>query len=212
MLPHPIEGLDTVQGLKRCVGKVDFYRHMLVRFARLQGDAAQRIGEAVAAQRWQEAQRLAHTLKGVAGNLGAVQVQNTADTLEHALYDTKADGQPARLDAPLQALTGAMASLLAQLNPMLAPWQTDPAPAASTATPAFSPDHLHAVCTELHNRLQTGDVSAAEWADTHQPELRQALAQAHAALHTAMANFDFDAASALLTTALTRLPAPDTPQ
>ena len=80
--PPAIEGIDTEGGLRRVVGNKRLYLDLLRRFSEGQRDFDARIREAFDTGNLQVAERLAHTLKGVAGNIGAGEVQTLAGELE----------------------------------------------------------------------------------------------------------------------------------
>jgi len=88
-LPQGIHGLDTTLGLSRMAGKKPLYLAMLRRYASGQGQAGQQIRDALAAGDSETAQRVAHTLKGVSGNVGATAIQELAGALEQALRDAQ---------------------------------------------------------------------------------------------------------------------------
>ncbi|HJV74924.1 MAG TPA: PAS domain S-box protein [Noviherbaspirillum sp.] len=79
-----IDGIDVREGLSRAMGSHDFYLKMLARFREIQRDVARRIAEALELDRTQ-AERLAHSLKGSAGMLGAGAVQELSSQLESAI-------------------------------------------------------------------------------------------------------------------------------
>ncbi len=80
-----VEGLDTKDGLTRVGGNRTLYLKLLRQFLTQQAPAAVQIAEALAANDSLSAERLAHTVKGVAGNLGARELQQVAGTLEKAI-------------------------------------------------------------------------------------------------------------------------------
>ena len=87
-----LPGVDTQSGLARVGGKVAVYRKILRQFANSQADAPARIRNALASGDRVTAEREAHTIKGVAGNIGAEEVQAAAKRLEAAIRqgaDTK---------------------------------------------------------------------------------------------------------------------------
>ncbi|MGA1328497.1 MAG: response regulator, partial [Rubrivivax sp.] len=84
-LPQGIDGLDTALGLKRVLGKVPRYVAMLEKYVAGQRNAIAEIRQALAAEDRDTATRLAHTTKGVSGNIGATVVQGLAEDLEQAL-------------------------------------------------------------------------------------------------------------------------------
>jgi two-component system sensor histidine kinase/response regulator len=78
-------GLDTADGLRRVLGNQDVYLGLLRRFASSQAQAAIEIRGALTDGRRADAERVAHTLKGVAGSIGARQLQREAGEVEAAL-------------------------------------------------------------------------------------------------------------------------------
>jgi two-component system sensor histidine kinase/response regulator len=115
-LPQGIDGLDTVLGLSRMAGKKPLYLAMLRRYASGQGAVGQQIREALAKGDVPTAERLAHTLKGVSGNVGATAVQGCAAALEQSLREGQAIEEVqmrlVELEVPLGNLVAALESQL----------------------------------------------------------------------------------------------------
>jgi two-component system, sensor histidine kinase and response regulator len=86
ILPE-IDGVDVAGGLKRVVGNKQLYRDLLVQFAGKQGDANVKISAAIECGDRELAERIAHTVKGVAGNIGLGQVFTAAEKLEKAIRE-----------------------------------------------------------------------------------------------------------------------------
>jgi CheY-like chemotaxis protein len=84
VLPE-IVGINLADGLKRVAGNRRLYRDLLGQFATKQCDAATQISTALEGGDLKLAERIAHTVKGVAGNLGITEVQSVAQKLEKAL-------------------------------------------------------------------------------------------------------------------------------
>ncbi len=86
VLPE-IAGINLEDGLKRVAGNRQLYRDLLGQFAAKQGNAAAQISTALESGNHAGAERIAHTVKGVAGNIGITEVQSVAQKLEKALCD-----------------------------------------------------------------------------------------------------------------------------
>lgn len=87
-VPLPeIAGIKVGDGLNRVAGNRRLYRDLLGQFAAKQADAAAQISTAIESGDLKLAERIAHTVKGVAGNLGITEVQSAAQKLEKALRD-----------------------------------------------------------------------------------------------------------------------------
>jgi two-component system sensor histidine kinase/response regulator len=80
-----IDGVDAEDGLKRVVGNKRLYRDLLVQFATKQADASAQISAAIETGDPKLAERIAHTVKGVAGNIGLGRVFTAAENLEKTI-------------------------------------------------------------------------------------------------------------------------------
>jgi HPt (histidine-containing phosphotransfer) domain-containing protein len=80
-----VPGLDPAQGLRTLRGRVKRYETLLATFAGTYGDTIAQLRDQLASDELGEARRLAHTIKGAAGNLGATQLGTFAAQLEQAI-------------------------------------------------------------------------------------------------------------------------------
>ncbi|RLJ20529.1 hypothetical protein DJ031_05775 [bacterium endosymbiont of Escarpia laminata] len=99
-----LPGIDTRAGLGVVQGKVHLYRKILLMFRDNHRDFEQHFRTAQADQGLETVTRVAHTLKGVAGNIGALGVQDAARSLEMACKkgEENVDGYLERVIAELQ--------------------------------------------------------------------------------------------------------------
>ena len=107
-----IAGLDVDQGLELLRGRGSAYLHLLELFVSAHSSDMRTLGEALAANDWVVATRIVHSLKGVAGNLGAVEVRERAFALEKVLRANAVEN----VAAAYKALVQAQESLLSQLQ------------------------------------------------------------------------------------------------
>jgi len=77
--------IEFDKGIRRVGGRIDKYKRILSQFIISHGDDAERICRSIAEQDFQEAKRLVHTIKGVAGNIGAHKLIKQAEDLKKAL-------------------------------------------------------------------------------------------------------------------------------
>ncbi|MCP4041810.1 MAG: response regulator, partial [Gammaproteobacteria bacterium] len=84
-LPFDPPGIDAAIGLEKVLGDRQLYRKILIEFHQDHRDAAIAIQRLLDRGEWKEAENLAHSLKGAAGNLGAVGLFTAAGGLEAAL-------------------------------------------------------------------------------------------------------------------------------
>ncbi len=183
-LPAGLPGVDMELGLRRVMGKQALYLSMLRKFMAGQSRFGAAIEQALDAQDWAEAERLAHTLKGVAGNIGATELQARAGELEAAL---KAKQPRAQIDVLLAAPTTMLAELIGAISAAL--------PAEPRAAPALvDRAKLREVCERLAQLLADDDAEAAEVLEANQQLLRSAFGAAFSGIEAGIHNFDFPAA------------------
>jgi signal transduction histidine kinase/DNA-binding response OmpR family regulator/HPt (histidine-containing phosphotransfer) domain-containing protein len=80
-----VPGLDAKAGLQRSSGNADLYTQMLKRFVKSQENTGADLRRLISGGDMATAERIAHTLRGVAGNLGLTGLQDHAQRLESAL-------------------------------------------------------------------------------------------------------------------------------
>ena len=111
-----VAGLDAQRGLAVSCGNENLYRTILRRFVESHAQAAAQIHEAISIGEIATAERIAHTLKGVAGNIGATEVQSLAGAVEEALRNYE---PPAVVQRKLRALERPLAVLAESLGERL---------------------------------------------------------------------------------------------
>jgi PAS domain S-box-containing protein len=84
-LPETLEGIDIQGGLARVNGNRKLYHSLLVKFFASNHDAHARLNGLLENDALHDAQILVHTIKGVAGNIGASRLQNAAAEVEARL-------------------------------------------------------------------------------------------------------------------------------
>ena len=84
-LPAALPGLDLDKALASTGGRPALLRRLLVDFLRDHEGDAQRVAQALDSGRTEDARRVAHTLRSVAGSLGARSLQEAAAALDLAL-------------------------------------------------------------------------------------------------------------------------------
>ena len=164
-----IAGLDTKDGLSRVAGNRKLYLKLLRQFVEQQGPAIGQISAALAQGDAALAERRAHTLKGVAGNIGAKIVQTPAGTLEKLIRDRAA---AAEVEAAKYRVAAALDPLLAQLQNALSSSEPLTPALASTPPPPADPAQLRAAATQLTKLLSEFDPGAVEFIESNQATLR----------------------------------------
>ena len=181
-----IDGVDMVSGMARVMGKTALYLRLLRRFSDTQREVPDLIRQALAAGDSLGAERLAHTLKGLCGNVGASGLAVQAATLEAALHDASAAGA---IEACLHSLEGPLAALVSAIDQHL-PTRRKNLPSG----PAIDPEGALEVRQRLLALLAADDADAVSLFAEHAAMMEAAAPAQFAALRTAIGNFDFRAA------------------
>ena len=180
-----IAGLDTRLGLRRVMGQQSRYLSMLRKFMVSQADVFQDLTHALDDGDAQHAERIAHTLKGLAGNIGALSLEAAAATLEETIkLGYSRDAINRQIDRP----RGLLADLLAALRAKL---QADPSGAPLKAA---SPAQVQAACSRLGQLLADDDAEAEDVFTQNAEMLREALGSDFTELKSAIDAFSFDKA------------------
>ncbi|GAB0056627.1 Sensor histidine kinase RcsC [Candidatus Magnetaquicoccaceae bacterium FCR-1] len=82
-----LPGINTRAGLRGMGGDVTLYRRVMNKFVITQSDAARLMGSLLEAREWLELERVAHTLKGGAATIGAMDLSHAALQIEHGARD-----------------------------------------------------------------------------------------------------------------------------
>jgi signal transduction histidine kinase/CheY-like chemotaxis protein len=153
-----VEGLDTAAGLLRVAGNRGLYLKLLRHFVEQQASAASRITEALNAGDRATAERVAHTVNGVAGNLGAGVVQNAAAAVEEAIAGHHDAGA---IEALRQRLDDELGALTSRLRPALE--RDDPgAVILPVSSPPADREALKTLVQQLRKQLREFDPAAAD--------------------------------------------------
>ena len=192
VLPAFVEGLDQAAGLRRVMGKHHRYLAMLRGFADTQADVPQAIAQALAEHDIPTATRLAHTLKGLAGNVASAEVVRAADALEQSLR-SRAGGE---VRACL--LAGVTASLATQIDAIQRALPPDALPQSETDLEPHDTERVDALCQELMTLLGNDDGNAERLLTQHAALFRAAFSAHFVALQTAVNTFDSEQALTIL--------------
>ncbi len=161
-----IAGLNVEQDLHLVQGQASAYQDLLQKFASTHAQDAVQLRECLTHNNTHGAQLIAHTLKGSAGNLGALTVQQHAAALDAGIQSGATQDE---LLPEIGALELALEELCTSLASTLPPQPQELA--------AAKPDlHLlRQVLDELEPLLASGNVKANKLVHSHRALLRTAL-------------------------------------
>jgi CheY-like chemotaxis protein len=184
--PLEIPGIDTQSALKRTGGNRQRYVSLLRRFADSQVGAVGEIRAALKAQDSVTAQRIAHSLKGVAANLGTNALATAAGSAEVAIK-TQSEVEPAlgEMERTLFAAVAAIQKTLPSAERV-----------ESTLSGNGDPSVVLQLLSRLKKLLEADDSEAAEFIIEAQGSFSAVLSRPEMETLTRMVG-DFDYQSAL---------------
>ena len=191
-----IPGLDVAAGLAILNNRPASFERVLRLFALSHADDGARLAAALDANDYAAARRLAHALKGAAGNLGAKTVESQARALEAALASDDADGAD-RAWAGLGALVEQLTPLIDGIRLALAGGPAAEPPPLTAVSPVSAQHAIH----ELVALLESDDLLARHLLAARRAELESVLGdEALKKLERLVDKFAYDQALAILRT------------
>jgi signal transduction histidine kinase/DNA-binding response OmpR family regulator/HPt (histidine-containing phosphotransfer) domain-containing protein/CHASE3 domain sensor protein len=191
VLPE-IEGIDLAGGLKRVAGNKRLYRSLLEQFPSKQGEAGAQIAAALQSGNRELAGRIAHTVKGVAGNLGIGSVQSAAEKVERAIREQTGTGAPL-----LEEFASTLSGMVRAIRTGLA--GTAPAQNAVGSPKAFDPEAASAAVTRLKALIEDSDGDAVDAFSAVEDALAGMVDKERLdTLRNALGDFDFEGALSAL--------------
>ncbi len=190
-----IDGIDIAAGLQRVQGNRRLYLKLLRQTARTQAESLAHFDAAAAAGDWASAERIIHSLKGVAGNLGA-------DALHRACARLEATAQAQARDPETRAVVHR--ELARVLSGIASLPESDGLGEASWGDPSASPpivdrERVGVVLAMLAQQLEMGELAVLKQLDDAFAMLKIAgLASEVQAIRTALDDYDFETAQAVI--------------
>ena len=179
-----VDGLDVASGLKRALNRPALYRRLLEKFVELESAAPQRMIEAMVANDRVTVEREAHTLKGVAAQVGADVVSSLAAEMVDAVR--RGDAYEA-LEAARQRISARLQPLVAAISGALSATGRD----TSRALVSFDESALQQICRGLATALSQNDFSSSRLFDEAEVVLRAAFGDAVESLAQEIRNCDY---------------------
>lgn len=195
---HPIAvpGLNIQDGLRRILGNQKLYFELLRSFVKTRALVVSEIQRLIESGSWDEARNVAHSTKGVAGTIGAVDVERCAGEIEFAIVKVRPLTEIVQL---LPALEAHLKALIVEIGKL----ETSGFPTNNDQSVDLS--KIDAVCARLTSLLREGDSAACDEFAQHEALISLALPDFFMAIKYAIQSFDFVAALAKLDQAVVAL-------
>ena len=155
-----LDGIDVETGLKRLLGNKETYRRILRKFRVDFLNAGDMMKDLVSREAYDEAERMAHSVKGAAGNLGAEELQGASEKLEK-WFKGRGQGFP---DKDYKALLKALNRVLTSISTLDEGTQKDEESDTTTSTPLTEEEKsgLREMFNTVLNLLKASDTEAAD--------------------------------------------------
>lgn len=158
-----LAGVDVAASMERLNGNQALYIKLLQKFYEKYADFEQQLATAMASNEPEPATRLAHTVKGLAGNIGATALETVAAQAEGELASNKPNRDT------LEKLQGEVEGLRATIGPSLEKKK------APLAMENFDRSRTRETLSQLRDMLSEYDASVGDFLEQHGAELSAPL-------------------------------------
>ncbi|MBT8331289.1 MAG: Hpt domain-containing protein, partial [Deltaproteobacteria bacterium] len=171
-LPESLPGFDLAAGLSRLMGNKRLYRKLLLDFGANYTEAAGEIRKKLDANDFEQAHSLVHNLKGLAGNLEAIDLQAAAVNMEKLVkgVDKKAP-PPKQLNLKLSELENALNHALESVQSLGVSSEENACELSDGAIAAIPAEFAQDIAKRIGDAAEMGDVmtlnAIAEEIKTH---------------------------------------------
>lgn len=184
-----IDGLDVELGLKRVIGKKPLYFNMLRKYITNQANTSNELRAALTENDYETAERVAHSAKGVSGNIGATTLQTMATEIETMIHEKVANEIILAHIAPFEIAQNTLINALKNALPV----------EESKSVTILDEAKAAEVLTQLQKLLSEDDSDASDVLENNLDLLRFVLGgELFAKVDNAIKQFDFEKALALL--------------
>jgi HPt (histidine-containing phosphotransfer) domain-containing protein len=152
-LPQSLPCLNIQIGIKQLEGNQDLYVKLLKKFAECNQDLAQKIADRLEHNDHKKARLLAHSVKGVAGSIGAKELYLASAALEASIMQGAIKDAFQNFATTLETVLHSIAALL---------HDQEKSKPSSGVTKGIDPNLLFPLLDELEASLQAGDFKALQ--------------------------------------------------
>lgn len=196
-----VPGLDVAVAIKRLLGKKPLYINMVKKFVQIQENTVANLTAYLAKGDFAGAERIAHSIKGLLGNIGATSLQYLAMNLEQVLHvnvvgdvpvGVVSDGENSLgqniFEANLRDFGTQLDTLMTNLRVALIPEPNQEDQVTMT------PEALRVVLDRLNDLLRDYDADASTVWSEHSHDLESYFGHLSQKIVEAIRNYDFDEA------------------
>jgi CheY-like chemotaxis protein len=158
-LPESLPGFDLTDGLKRLQGNKTLYRKLLLNFATDYSRVTDEICESLDAKDFDQAHSLVHNLKGLAGNLAALELQEAAVNLEKLIKGVEQNApQAEELNLKFSELENALNQALESAQTLGVPTEENIEKPSAEELADIPTELSQDIAKRIRNAAEMGDV------------------------------------------------------
>ena len=190
-LPVQLPGISMASGLERVGGNVKLYTRLLGKFRKGQENACAEIKTALESGERETAVRLAHTVKGVSGNLGAEALYLASAELEKVLKE----GGDENLERPMQEFDARLREVMDGIEAYEESRAAQKGKSSAPTGVTLDKDAVEALLAEMSRLLESDLTEAMERLEPLRFHLAHSLAgEEFTRLERHLEEFDMDGA------------------
>ncbi|RJX75170.1 response regulator [Vibrio sinensis] len=200
-----VDGFDTESALARMAGNVKAYRKTLTHVIQSEANVVERVNQAIEDNDINSAVIAVHSLKGIAGNIGATYLIEPTERLEHSLaaqertIQDHAIQEKIQLSEQQQAMLSEVGALVNRMLTAITEALARSEPIVQNQIAEIDSDKFRELTHLLYQQLDDFDSSAVDTFDEILECMGGGLDRDLASqLSTSISNYDFDAALPLL--------------
>jgi HPt (histidine-containing phosphotransfer) domain-containing protein len=160
-LPQSLPGFDLPAGLERLRGNKSLYRKLLLDFGAKYTEAAGEIHKALDSKDLEQAHSLIHNLKGLAGNLAAIDLQEASVNLEKLVKGVGKKTPPAKeLKLKFSELENALDQALESVQSLGVSAEENVCKLSDEEIATIPAELAHDIAKRIRDAAGMGDVTA----------------------------------------------------
>ena len=194
ILPDSLPGIDLTEGVNRVSGNHELYKKLLLTFYQDNKEKTQQIKQALQANDFNTARHLAHSVKGVSGNISAKRLFAAARNLELELNQESRKNLPevlGQFTASMDEVMDSLAFLVRMKSSEVTPAPDDSPIDRDSITESIK--QLAALLDDFNMDAEQSFQNLNNQLSQH--EYKQSMQQ----LDEAISNLEFDSATEILT-------------
>ena len=181
-----LDGVNIKEGLKRLLGNKRSYRRILVKFRQDFQNADESIRDLINEEKYDEAEILAHSIKGAGANIGAEGLQATAGALEKWIKD----GGKGLPEKKFMEFSDELDRMMTSLSSLVR--DEDPSVEVEKESVMLPPEIAKEIADRIRNAVDVGDVTELSEIATELSARTDGSSQYEAKIAQLAEDFDFD--------------------